>query len=725
MPQVPDIPGVVPQIQPFERPVPLPGVEAPPAAFGESVANAVRTFGGDVEKASTEVFNRALALRQLQVEGKLRDLTTDYYNEVAPIQNDFLTQQRNNASSEAMSAHLAQIDAVRQKYAALAEQYGPYGRNTFGADTASLNRGFTVEATRHSARETQKALDDSVDSNFQSQVDLVRSSQSDAEFTRGIDSIPKYISDKAAQNGWGPQQAARQAALAKSQLIVARVESLARVGKTQEARGLYDQLNDQIVGEDNRAKAELVLNNSENNYLAKDAAKPVSMGFAPYMRGPDIQRFQGVADPLQEVFKKAQRDNPDLKFTIGDHGGVRTTAEQAALVAAGRSRTMQSGHLNGTAFDVVALGPDGRPNYKDVDGTQAAQDAIRKAAVELNVPLDSEIGWDKYHVQLAKGYDVASAPKFPQPSLQQQRDSIRNYLSNLSPNNPLLPDHGAQRVDIEWEAKKRSDAEARYTGLDTIDTSMGKVNPNTGKLPTTIDELSEINPLARQAYESLRGPDQLVVDRALAGNARIEVPLTAERKARFEQMVGMSQDPDHQSEFLNTFIGGLDLTGPQKDRLNTIRGQLLRRSEQDPRVPSAMADLQQSFGRAIPSKAQSPLKYQQFTGALRLWMEDYIAQNKKPPKPEEVRDAGRIMIKDISSGLSGLISTTLEYQQATPKDFRDYMHNRYPGMPDEEIHNIWVEQDTMEQFKKLHEQKKPTPAATTAEVATPEVPISR
>src|SRR5215472_15139840 len=121
MPQVPDIPGVVPQIQPFERPVPLPGVEAPPAAFGESVANAVRTFGGDVEKASTEVFNRALALRQLQVEGKLRDLTTDYYNEVAPIQNDFLTQQRNNASSEAMSAHLAQIDAVRQKYAALAE----------------------------------------------------------------------------------------------------------------------------------------------------------------------------------------------------------------------------------------------------------------------------------------------------------------------------------------------------------------------------------------------------------------------------------------------------------------------------------------------------------------------------------------------------------------------------------------------------------------------------
>src|SRR5215472_16443198 len=98
MPQVPDIPGVVPQVQPFERPVPLPGVEAPPVAFGESVANAVRTFGGDVEKASGEVFSRALALRQLQIESNVRDAVTDYASKVAPIQEDFMSQKGVNAS---------------------------------------------------------------------------------------------------------------------------------------------------------------------------------------------------------------------------------------------------------------------------------------------------------------------------------------------------------------------------------------------------------------------------------------------------------------------------------------------------------------------------------------------------------------------------------------------------------------------------------------------------
>src|SRR5215472_7279364 len=110
MPQVPGIPDVVPQVQAFERPVPLPGVEAPPAAFGTAISDAVKTFGGNVEKASGEVLSRALALRQLQVEGKLRDMTTDYYNEVAPIQADFLSREGVNASTEALTAHNAQID---------------------------------------------------------------------------------------------------------------------------------------------------------------------------------------------------------------------------------------------------------------------------------------------------------------------------------------------------------------------------------------------------------------------------------------------------------------------------------------------------------------------------------------------------------------------------------------------------------------------------------------
>jgi hypothetical protein len=202
MPQVPEIPGVVPQVQPFERPVPLPGVAAPEAAFGTAVSNAVQTFGGDVEKASGEVFSRALALRQLQVEGKLRDMTTDYMNEIAPIQADFLSAKGDNAGPEAMSRHLAQLDAVRQKYVGMAGQYGPYGINTFGADAASMQRSFIRESAVHSATETKGATV----RNAESQADMLTRTyanpKNEDEYNTKISQYENISHTLAAANGW-------------------------------------------------------------------------------------------------------------------------------------------------------------------------------------------------------------------------------------------------------------------------------------------------------------------------------------------------------------------------------------------------------------------------------------------------------------------------------------------------------------------------------------------
>ena len=157
MPQVPDIPGVVPQTQPFERPVPLPGINVPREGF-TAVADAMDHFGLVGQGAAQNVFNRALALKQLQVEGKLRDLNTNYYNEVAPIEQDFLSKEGENAGTDALRTHTAQISAVQQKYAAMADQYGPYGRNTFGADSAAMTRSFIQRATMWSATQTRESL---------------------------------------------------------------------------------------------------------------------------------------------------------------------------------------------------------------------------------------------------------------------------------------------------------------------------------------------------------------------------------------------------------------------------------------------------------------------------------------------------------------------------------------------------------------------------------------
>src|SRR5215831_17551495 len=98
--------------QPTERPIQLRSPDVPTSQIG----HAIQVFGGDIEKSSDEVFRRAMALRRLQVDGQIRDLTTKYYNEVSPIEADFLAQRGYNADGTAQMAHLANIEKIRQKY---------------------------------------------------------------------------------------------------------------------------------------------------------------------------------------------------------------------------------------------------------------------------------------------------------------------------------------------------------------------------------------------------------------------------------------------------------------------------------------------------------------------------------------------------------------------------------------------------------------------------------
>jgi hypothetical protein len=53
---------------------------------------------------------------------------------------------------------MAELDAVTKKYTDLAAQYGSYGINTFGADSAAMRRTFQTEAVRWSAGQTRESL---------------------------------------------------------------------------------------------------------------------------------------------------------------------------------------------------------------------------------------------------------------------------------------------------------------------------------------------------------------------------------------------------------------------------------------------------------------------------------------------------------------------------------------------------------------------------------------
>jgi len=101
-------------------------------------------------------------------------------------------------------------------------------------------------------------------------------------------------------------------------------------------------------------------------------------------------KLNGVEPSLVAVTKRA------IELTKIDFGvtfGMRTLEEQTALVAAGRSQTMKSKHLDGRAVDLMA--------YVDGEGCWELNvyddlcDAMKEAAKELDIAVKWGAAWSE------------------------------------------------------------------------------------------------------------------------------------------------------------------------------------------------------------------------------------------------------------------------------------------------------------------------------------------
>ena len=130
-----------------------------------------------------------------------------------------------------------------------------------------------------------------------------------------------------------------------------------------------------------------------------------------------VERADGLNTDLLRVVTRAAEiaEASGVKFTIGDHGGFRTQADQDALYAKGRTapggivtNARVSRHQSGNAIDLWPLvngkpimsgnASDGRPQDYDVIAA-----AMRQASQELGIPVSPGPKWDRPHWQIGGG----------------------------------------------------------------------------------------------------------------------------------------------------------------------------------------------------------------------------------------------------------------------------------------------------------------------------------
>jgi peptidoglycan L-alanyl-D-glutamate endopeptidase CwlK len=101
-----------------------------------------------------------------------------------------------------------------------------------------------------------------------------------------------------------------------------------------------------------------------------------------------LRKLRGVDPKLVAVVKRA------IELSTVDFGiteGLRSIETQKKYVAAGKSQTMKSKHIDGKAVDLVAY-VDGAVSW-ELNLYDNIADAMAKAAKELGVPLKWGAAW--------------------------------------------------------------------------------------------------------------------------------------------------------------------------------------------------------------------------------------------------------------------------------------------------------------------------------------------
>jgi peptidoglycan L-alanyl-D-glutamate endopeptidase CwlK len=116
-----------------------------------------------------------------------------------------------------------------------------------------------------------------------------------------------------------------------------------------------------------------------------------------------LDRLTGVDEQLTKCVKRA------IEITNVDFGvteGVRTLDTQRQYVAAGKSQTMQSKHLDGKAVDLVAY-INGVVSW-ELNLYDEIADAMKQAAIENNLPLRWGAAWNVPDIRLWRGTMAAA-----------------------------------------------------------------------------------------------------------------------------------------------------------------------------------------------------------------------------------------------------------------------------------------------------------------------------
>lgn len=247
--------------------------------------------------------------------------------------------------------------------------------------------------------------------------------------------------------------------------------------------------------------------------------------------------------------------------------------------------------------------------------------------------------------------DLKSDPMGGGKTLQERMDEAREKAKKLAPDDPLMADYAAQRVEADWNQSRRVKKDFDLNNKNTLSQAlMGGFNPQ-GKLPTTVEELTA-HPESRAAWEQTDAKDQRTILKGLSQNAKGDQAWTNESLKRNLQLKGLAQaDP---KAFLEVDVISENIPNTAKIALINQQLALKGKAESDPRVTHALQVLRPMTQAAGLDATKDKDQFYQFVGTLQDSMDQYQKDNKKLPNADEINKMGaRLLQQQPGSGYFG------------------------------------------------------------------------
>lgn len=633
----------VPSVEPTSAgPGPM-RVDAPISAFGGAMASAMEKLGKGSTDLGNDLYERAQSMQQLKNSTDAQNLVLAASEQLGQARADYLSKMGTDAV-DGLPTYQGQVKAIHA--ATVDSAANPMLKVMVGRELTSRVSRDLDYAGMHAATELKRSAVGTSQATIASAGDeALRAPYVGNDFAASLDKVEAETRHQGELQGWTPEITAQKVQEERSKFTAKNILGLSRVQPYQ-----ADTLRKQAIasgdlrGED-IGKVTNVVQNAMHTVGARNISHNINTGsdlhFGSGMvtmgqakaaigeyesgnnynnvgpqtkHGKALGKYQVMEENLPEFLAKAGLPNMTSAQFLANHD-----AQEKVFEANFGAAMKKYGNFN----DAASVWFSGQPvskagGVKDAFGTTVPTYLAKTNAI------------------LARGAPLADKVAH-----------ARDLAAQQSPDDPLFQDYTQARVEADYNQQRRIKMDDEYNNKQVIENVlMG--DPQTGKLPTTVEEIKHSSAEAEAAWNALPSDKQRRYLNVMTHNAKGDFGWTEAGLRRYQTLKGQAQDDP--SAFLEHDVVSEKLPWSARRELVNLQGRLKAKAESDPNVTKAMTALAPDLYNAGVTKAQDPDSYYQFVGTLQDALYDFQKENNRQPKGKEVQEIGARLLQEHSVG---------------------------------------------------------------------------